>query len=137
EKINGVRLENSCRIDYYGDLSKNLSDGLSIINEINETMSKSGITEEELKHQRRLLNENRTLRENNQELKNQVQSELGKAEKTFNRWALFFTIFIVFVTSVGMTFDGFFTQKLLDSRMELNITDAPVIKYQDLDKIKQ
>lgn len=127
KSIDELRLESDCRIDYYSGVANKISDGLKIINSINIAMTENGITEDFLKSQKQLLNENKSLRE-------QVDKKLNEANKRFNLYAVLLTVVIVLATSIGLVFDGFATQWLLNSNIELNITNTPVIEYKDLDK---
>lgn len=128
KEIDSGRLTSECRIEYYSGVAMSITNGLSIINAVNLSMSESGITDEFLIAQKKIIVENN-------ELKQILDVKLDEADRKFNKFAVQLTIVIALATFIGLFFDGFAAQWFLTSNIELNVTDAPIIEYRDLDKI--
>lgn len=116
-EINQARLDSLKRIEYYADVQQKLLGGLNLVSQINEALAASGINSE-------ILQDRKVLAKQNLELKEQLNHRLAAGEKKFNRWMLGITLAIVFSTFLGLIFQNFGTQLLLQSHHFLHIQPA-------------
>jgi hypothetical protein len=116
-EINQARLDSLKRIEYYADVQQKLLGGLNLVSQINEALASSGINSE-------ILQDRKVLAKQNLELKEQLNHRLAAGEKKFNRWMLGITLAIVFSTFLGLIFQNFGTQFLLQSHHFLHIQPA-------------
>ena len=126
DKVNEARECASTRVDYYSEVFKLMPEGLSLINQLNETMSRLGVTND-------VLQERAILVQENSELKVQIEQKLKEGEQKFNRLAFWLTVAIVAATFCGLVFQGAATALLTEATINFHVKEAPTIEY----KLKQ
>ncbi|MBE0484437.1 MAG: hypothetical protein IBX52_13160 [Bacterioplanes sp.] len=131
-EINQARLDSLKRIEYYANVQQKLLGGLKLVSQINEALAASGINSE-------ILQNRKILAKQNLELKAQLKQRLATGEKKFNNWMLGITLAIVLSTFLGLVFQNFGTQLLLQSHHFLHIQPAQSLqpKQQAVEKPEQ
>lgn len=112
--IQDARFDALSRIEYYCSVRQHLISGLKLVQSVNEQLHATGVTQTVLDDRGQLLKENNAL-------KSQVDSELRKAESRFNKWMVFITLVLVLATSLGLLFQGWGTQSVLQDHKYLHI----------------
>lgn len=123
DKVNEARECASARVGYYSEVFKLMPEGLSLINQLNVTMSRLGVTGDVLRDRAFLVREN-------SELKVQIEQKLKKGEQKFNLFAIGLTVAIVVATVVGLVFQGFATALWTEATVNFHVKEVPTIEYQ-------
>ena len=126
QRVQDARFDSLARIDYYATIRKDLISGLKLVQSVNEQLHLSGVTDAVLDDRGQLLKENNAL-------KSQVDNELKKAESRFNKWMFFITLVVVLATSLGLLFQGYGTQAVLQDHKYLHIqSEVPIFPTPNL-----
>lgn len=123
DKVNEARECASARVDYYSEVFKLMPEGLSLINQLNETMSRLGVTGD-------VLRERAVLAQENNNLKVQIEQKLKEGEQKFNRFAVLLTVAIVAATFFGLVFQGVATAFFTEATINFHVKEVPTIEYQ-------
>lgn len=110
--IQNARFKYKARIDYYNAVQSNLIDGLKLLEYLSLSVNlKINNSEYDIKKEKVVI-ENKKLRSLVEKQKEQLNSELQIASKKTGMFGIMLAVIIVLTTSIGMLFQGFFTEHI-------------------------